>query len=35
VSAKIKTNKSPSIPLIGKKKEKQIVISFNAEFLIE
>ena len=27
-------NKSPSIPEIGKKNEKQIVISFNAEFLI-
>jgi len=34
VSDNINTNKSPSIPLIGKKNEKQIVISFNAEFLI-
>jgi hypothetical protein len=34
VSAKIKVNKSPSIPAIGKKNEKIIVISFNAEFLI-
>ena len=34
VSEIINANKSPSIPEIGKKKEKQIVISFNAEFLI-
>jgi hypothetical protein len=30
VSAKINANKSPSIPLIGKKNEKQIVSNFNA-----
>jgi hypothetical protein len=35
VSAKINANNKPSIPAIGKKNEKIIVISFNAEFLIE